>query len=199
MRTPHIIKLETIRDPSGSLTAFEQGAVPFPIARVFILHDVVEGGERGGHAHHVLQELIVAVSGSFTVSTQDERGWHQWTLNRASEGLWVPPGVWRRLTDFSGNAIALVLASTPYDPADYIRDHAEFVSSLPPLGENVHDAIYLAAGKAYDDEMARTGNREAAADARTRVFATEYEHQEPYFVREEKNGRQDDCDSKGRG
>lgn len=129
--TARIVKFATIRDPSGNLTAFERDAVGFDIARTFILHDVVEGASRGGHAHRVLQELIVAVSGSFAVTTWDEHGAHQWHLNSASEGLLVPPMVWRKLSDFSGNAVALVLASTPYDPSDYLRDFEEFQALLP--------------------------------------------------------------------
>jgi uncharacterized RmlC-like cupin family protein len=99
------------------------------------LHDVVEGARRGGHAHHVLEELIVAVSGSFDVVTLDERGHHRWHLNRADSGLYVPPGVWRHLGGFSGNAVALVLASTEYAPDDYIRNKREFLESLPILDE----------------------------------------------------------------
>jgi hypothetical protein len=40
------------------------------------------------------------------------------------------------LTNFSGNAVALVLASTPYDPADYIHDYEAFLASLPALKED---------------------------------------------------------------
>ena len=128
--TARIIRFGTVHDDSGNLTAFERTGVGFDVSRVFILHDVVEGGSRGGHAHRVLQELIVAVSGSFTVTTWDSEGEHQQHLNRASEGLYVPPMVWRRLSDFSGGAVALVLASTPYNPEDYIRDFDEFTKAL---------------------------------------------------------------------
>ena len=130
-RGAHLLYLPTVRDPTGSLTPFEWSALPFEPKRVFLLTDLVQGSRRGGHAHHELQELIVAASGAFTVKTLDERGWHAWTLNRPDQALFVPPGVWRVLGDFSGNAIALVLASTPYDPSDYIRDMAEFQAQLP--------------------------------------------------------------------
>jgi uncharacterized RmlC-like cupin family protein len=130
-----LLRFPTVRDPSGNLTPFEWAGIPFVPQRVFVLHDVVEGARRGGHAHHVLEELIVAVSGSFDVVTLDEHGHHRWQLTRADSGLYVPPGVWRHLSNFSGNAVALVLASTPYDPEDYIRDKAEFVASLPPIEE----------------------------------------------------------------
>ena len=133
MDTPRLIRFATHRDPTGSLTPY---AAPFPVARAFILHDLVEGSRRGGHAHHVLQELIIAVSGSFDVQTYSERGPHRWQLARATSGLYVPPNCWRELGNFSGNAVALVLASTEYDAADYVRDFAEFRAALPATGDN---------------------------------------------------------------
>jgi hypothetical protein len=65
------------------------------------------------------------------VRTYAESGWHTWHLNRATKGLYVPPMEWRCLTNFSSNAVALVLASTTYDPTDYIWDPAELDASLP--------------------------------------------------------------------
>lgn len=125
-----LIHFKTVGDPTGNLTPFEWRDVPFIPRRVFVLHDVVQGAQRGGHAHRILQELIVAVSGSFVVVTLDEHGPHRWTLNRADSGLYIPAGVWRHLASFSGNAVALVLASTRYNPKDYIRDKAEFLAGL---------------------------------------------------------------------
>jgi dTDP-4-dehydrorhamnose 3,5-epimerase-like enzyme len=130
-----LIHFPTIRDATGGLTPFEFYDCPFDPARVFVLHDVVQGSRRGGHAHHALEELIVAVSGSFDVVTEDQYGKHRWVLNRADSGLFVPANVWRHLANFSGNAVAMVLASTPYDPTDYVRDHDEFLAGLPPIQE----------------------------------------------------------------
>ena len=126
-----LLHFPTVHDPTGSLTPFEWQDIPFVPIRVFILHDVVEGARRGGHAHHVLEELIIAISGSFEVATLDEHGYHHWSMNRADQGLYIPACVWRQISNFSGNAVALVLASTVYDPTDYIRDKDEFIASLP--------------------------------------------------------------------
>jgi hypothetical protein len=131
----HLVNFRTIRDPSGGLTPFEWADLPFVPQRVFVLHDVVQGAKRGGHAHRVLEELIVSVSGAFDVVTWNENGNHRWHLDRPDRGLYVPPGTWRSLSAFSGNAVALVLASTAYDPADYIRDWTEFVAGLPAQPE----------------------------------------------------------------
>jgi hypothetical protein len=39
------------------------------------------------------------------------------------------PMVWRVINDFSSGAVCLVLASSVYDEADYIRDHATFMKA----------------------------------------------------------------------
>ena len=131
-----LVPLKTIRDATGGLTPFEWDDLPFEPRRVFLLTDLVQGASRGGHAHHELEELIVAASGSFTVRTLDERGWHRWTLSRADQGLYVPPGVWRVLSGFSGNSVAMVLASTGYNPLDYVRSMDDFLASLPEVQED---------------------------------------------------------------
>ena len=125
-----MLRFPTVHDPSGNLTWIQGDAVPFVVKRQFYLHDVPTGARRGGHAHHELQEVVIALSGSFCVVTRDEDGWHRWPLERPDSGLYIGPHVWRYLADFSSNAVALILASTLYDAADYIRGEAAFVASL---------------------------------------------------------------------
>jgi uncharacterized RmlC-like cupin family protein len=123
---PHLIRLPAVQDPSGTLTAIEGPTIPFEIKRVFYLYDVPGGAERGGHAHHELEEVIIAVSGSFDVVTWDGETEQRYHLNRAYEGLYLPPMVWRELGNFSGNAVCLALASTCYTRADYLTTREEF-------------------------------------------------------------------------
>ena len=86
------------------------------------------GGEsRGGHAHRELSQLIIAASGSFTVTLDDGKVKRTFVLNRPYQGLYIVPGIWRTLDDFSTGAVCLVLASHGYDEADYIRDYDEFI------------------------------------------------------------------------
>jgi dTDP-4-dehydrorhamnose 3,5-epimerase-like enzyme len=112
----------------GNITVVEnRQAVPFDIERVYYLYDVPGGEERGGHAHKDLSQLIVAASGSFDVVLDDGTTKKTITLNRPYQGLYVVPGIWRELVNFSSGSSCLVLASHKYDEADYIRNYNEFL------------------------------------------------------------------------
>jgi len=112
----------------GNITVVEnRQAVPFDIERVYYLYDVPGGEERGGHAHKDLSQLIVAASGSFDVVLDDGTTKKTITLNRPYQGLYVVPGIWRELVNFSSGSSCLVLASHKYDEADYVRDYNEFL------------------------------------------------------------------------
>ncbi len=126
-----IVALPKISDPRGNLTFVEGGNhIPFDIRRVYYLYDVPGGAERGGHAHKGLQQLIVAMSGSFDVLLDDGREKRRFHLNRSYCGLYVCPMIWRELDNFSSGAVCMVLASNLYDPEDYYRDYDLFQGAL---------------------------------------------------------------------
>lgn len=115
-------------DRKGNISVVENGRdVPFNVKRAYYLYDVPGGESRGGHAHKELRQLIIAASGSFTVTLDDGHVKRTFTLNRPYQGLYVVPGIWRTLDDFSSGAVCLVLASEKYDADDYIRDYQEFL------------------------------------------------------------------------
>lgn len=115
-------------DRKGNLSVVQNGStVPFDVKRVYYLYDVPGGESRGSHAHKQLNQLIVAASGSFRVTLDDGNVKRSFTLNRPYQGLYVKPGIWRDLDDFSSGAVCLVLASEVYDKEDYIRDYNEFL------------------------------------------------------------------------
>lgn len=116
-------------DRKGNLSVVEGGKdVPFEVKRVYYLYDVPGGESRGGHAHKALYQLIVAVSGSFSVTLDDGVDKRTFVLNRPYQGLLVVPGIWRTLDDFSSGAVCMVLASEKYDEMDYVREYEEFLS-----------------------------------------------------------------------
>ena len=123
-----IIELSKITDPRGNLTVAESFTnVPFNIKRAYWVYDVPGGESRGGHAHKRLRQLIVALSGSFTVTLDDGKERETFLLNHPWQGLIIETGIWRTLDDFSSGAVCLVLASEVYEEEDYIYDYDEFL------------------------------------------------------------------------
>lgn len=115
-------------DRKGNISVVENGKdVPFDVKRTYYLYDVPGGESRGGHAHKELRQLIIAASGSFNVTLDDGHVKRTFNLNRPYQGLYVMPGIWRTLDDFSSGAVCLVLASERYDENDYIRNYNEFL------------------------------------------------------------------------
>lgn len=128
MEKPQIIQLPKISDPRGNLSVIEEFKnIPFKIERTYWIYDVPGGESRGGHAYKENQEFIVALSGSFDVVLDDGAEKKTFSLNRSYNGLYVPKGLWREMSNFSTNSLALVLSSTKYSEEDYIRDYEEFL------------------------------------------------------------------------
>jgi dTDP-4-dehydrorhamnose 3,5-epimerase-like enzyme len=124
-----IIDLPKITDSRGNLTFIEGGRhIPFDIKRVYYLYDVPGGAERGAHGHRKLQQLIVAMSGSFDVILDDGFEIKVFHMNRSYYGLYVSPMMWRDITNVSSGAVLMVLASEFYDASDYFRDHEQFLA-----------------------------------------------------------------------
>ena len=122
-----IVELPKFLDARGNLSFAEQyKQIPFKIERAYWIYDVPGGESRGGHAYKENQELIIALSGSFDVILDNGKEKETYSLNRSYYGLYVPKGIWREMSNFSTNSLALVLSSTSYDEKDYIRDYEQF-------------------------------------------------------------------------
>ena len=112
----------------GNITVVENCSdILFDTKRVYYLYDVPGGESRGGHAHKELYQLLVAASGSFSVTLDDGTEKRTIILNRPYQGLLIVPGIWRTLDDFSSGSVCLVLASEKYDEDDYIREYNDFM------------------------------------------------------------------------
>ena len=126
-----LIELPKVTDTRGNLTVAEgAGLVPFSIKRVYWVYDVPAGESRGGHAHKRLKQLVVALSGSFTVTL--DNGYERRTvlLNHPWQGLLIDVNTWRTLDDFSSGAVCMVLASEHFEEEDYIYDYNEFLKYI---------------------------------------------------------------------
>ena len=124
-------KLKTHTDNRGSLTLVESGhEIPFGITRAYWIYDVPAGKERGKHANKISYQYLIAVNGSVDICLEDINGRTSYHLNSKEKGLLIPPLTWNELTNFSQDAVLLVLASHSYDPDTYINSHEEFLNYI---------------------------------------------------------------------
>lgn len=123
-------------DARGCLVALEgQQQIPFDIKRVYYIYQAAPDVRRGFHAHKQLQQMLICVSGSCKILMDDGREKRTVILDQPHQGLYVGPGVWHEMFDFSPDAVLLVLASQVYQESDYLRDYGEFlrwVAENPP-------------------------------------------------------------------
>ena len=125
-----LIDLPQIHDPRGNLTFIESGRhLPFDIKRVYYLYDVPGGSTRAGHGHKTLQQLVIAMSGSFDIELDDGYTKRKYHLNRSYYGLYICPMIWRAIDNFSSGSVCMVLASDYYKESDYYREYSEFLDA----------------------------------------------------------------------
>ena len=115
-------------DDRGQLIAIEQFKdLPFEIKRVYYISDTLEGVRRGFHAHLNLEQILVCVKGSCKIHLDDGSDTAEVLLDKPDKALYIANNMWREMSDFSPDAVLLVLASEYYDEADYIRDYDKFL------------------------------------------------------------------------
>ncbi len=130
VRGCRIIELPRFGDERGALSFVEPPKhIPFAIRRVYYLYDIPAGQQRGAHAHRALEQLLIAVAGSFTITLDDGVTRAELELTGPHRGLYLPPLVWHELRDFSPGTVCLSLASEAFDEADYFRDYAAFLDA----------------------------------------------------------------------
>jgi dTDP-4-dehydrorhamnose 3,5-epimerase-like enzyme len=120
-------RLTSARDERGSLVALELGDCPFAPERIFAVYDVPSESVRGAHAHRACEQFLVCVAGSVKCLVDDGEAQAEVDLEEPSIGLHIPPMVWATQWRYTKDAVLLVLASRPYDAADYIRSYDEFL------------------------------------------------------------------------
>lgn len=117
-----ILELQHHLDERGGLVVIESD-VGFKIERVYFIHDAE--GRRGEHAHHKTTQALVAVAGACKVSVWNGVTFDEVALDSRSKCLILDPHDYHYMEGFSCGCVLLVMASEPYDPADYI-DNKEF-------------------------------------------------------------------------
>jgi hypothetical protein len=128
---PILVDLPKFLDLRGNLSFIEEHThLPFKIRRVYWIYDVPGGEVRGGHAFRETEELIVALSGSFDVVLHNGVNEFRFSLNRSYYGVLIPKMIWRTIDNFSTNSVVLIIASTYFSEADYIREFDEFIKAI---------------------------------------------------------------------
>lgn len=131
MKEPKEISIQQIVDDGAFLNILEVGKdIPFVVRRLYFLHGVKNGAIRGGHAHRKLQQVVIAMSGSFQITLDSANGRFDFALDSPNSGVLVPPMCWRTLSNFSEGAVCLVLASEFFTESDYIRDYPSFLAQI---------------------------------------------------------------------
>ncbi|MER2520129.1 MAG: FdtA/QdtA family cupin domain-containing protein [Bdellovibrionales bacterium] len=129
-----MIPVQKITDPRGDIGVIEgERQIPFAINRIYYSYNTPQGIARGGHAHKKLQQLMIAMAGSFDIMIDDGNAQKTYTLSQPCQGLYICPMIWRELTNFSPDAICMVLASEYYDEDDYFRDYKQFLEAKKAL------------------------------------------------------------------
>jgi dTDP-4-dehydrorhamnose 3,5-epimerase-like enzyme len=125
---PYLIEFPKVGDPTMgyiSIAEFEKN-LPFEVKRTFWTYFTPESVVRGRHAHHVTEQILVAMAGRIVVNTEMRDGEIQtFILEKPNQGVYIPPTAWHTM-QYSHNAVQLAFASTVYTPDDYIRDFDEF-------------------------------------------------------------------------
>jgi dTDP-4-dehydrorhamnose 3,5-epimerase-like enzyme len=118
-------------DNRGQLVAIEEMKdIPFDIKRVYYMYDTVPGVRRGYHAHKKLEQILVCINGSCKILLDNGKEKKIVSLEKRYEGVYVPPGIWREMFDFSEDAVLMAIVSELYNEEDYIRNYDEFLKSI---------------------------------------------------------------------
>lgn len=105
----------------------EDEALPFEIKKVLIIQGMKESDTRGGHTHHITQQLLFCISGACTVNLDNGKEKKSIVLNKSNQGLLLHPYVWHTMENFNNETMLLVLADTSYDEKEYIRNYDDFI------------------------------------------------------------------------
>lgn len=122
------LKLKYFADPRGEITVMEDDSLPFKVKRIFVIHH--KSGMRGNHAHRELEQMLVCLRGSLSLSLMNRDFTIQLRVENSEYAIYIPPMTWTDLTDIEKGTIVLVLASEEYETVDYIGDKAEFLKLI---------------------------------------------------------------------
>ena len=120
-----LVNIPTFTDERGAISVMDK-ELPFEVKRVFWLHHIAEGKDRGAHALLDSEEVMVAVHGSFVVDLDDTANKTSILLDNPNKGLMIRPGIWFRTHSYKDDGVSLILASEEYSRNKYTYDYEEY-------------------------------------------------------------------------
>lgn len=137
MKKVQMLNFPQLGDERGHLVVAESGVnIPFEIKRVFYIYGTKNDVVRGRHANRNSEFVLINVAGQSKVKVSDGHGNESvYCLNRPHIGIYLPMMVWKDMYDFSEDAVLLVLASTHYNPEEYIRKYEDFMSEVSEMSK----------------------------------------------------------------
>jgi len=123
------IPLRIHTEENGSVAIFEEGTVPFPVRRAFVVF-AGAGQLRGAHAHRACTQMLVVLQGEVNVSMDDGLEATSHSLSRLSHGLVIPPMTWASQRYLTEDSTLLVICDQLFDEGDYIRDREDFLRAI---------------------------------------------------------------------
>ena len=120
-----LVDVPTFTDERGAISVLDK-ELPFQVRRVFWLHHIKDGKDRGAHALLDSSEIMVAVHGSFIVDLDDTMNKTSILLDDPSKGLVIKPGVWFRTHSYKKDGVSLILAEEEYARDKYTYDYEEY-------------------------------------------------------------------------
>lgn len=127
-----LIEIPSVTDDRGTISVLDK-SLPFIVKRIFWLHNIGEGKERGTHALLDGSELLIAVHGSFVVDLDDTNKKVSIMLDSPQKGLLIRPGIWFRTHSYKDGGVSLVLASEVYSKDKYVSDYELFKQMKRPV------------------------------------------------------------------
>ena len=121
----NLIDIPTFTDERGAISVMDK-ELPFQVRRVFWLHHIADGKDRGEHALLDSTEIIIAVHGSFVVDLDDTESKTSVLLDSPDKGLVIRPGIWFRTHSYKNDGVSLILAEEEYARNKYTYDYEEF-------------------------------------------------------------------------
>ena len=112
-------------DRGGSLIPIEFKQLNFIPKRIFTVTGVPKDHVRGEHAHYTTRQILICLEGKILVGLDDGIKLTETILN-PGEYIYIENYIWDYQKFLTGNDVMVVLASTEYDPNDYINDKNDF-------------------------------------------------------------------------